>query len=357
MSIVANTYAHVIGVDTHAQTHTVALIDPSTAAVTAVQSFATSPAGLKRALSWITRHTVTLAATLVVIEGIGSYGAGIARLATAAGLRVVEPSPIAKALRSGRGKSDPIDAELIARSVLAIDTDRLRVPRSDQGQRAAIRTLLAARDQLTAHRTTVVNMLTALLRTTTLGFEVDARACLTITQIRTIAAWRERTEPIATAIDRSEARRLARAILAADIDLKDNKALIHTLLPATPAAVLLPEAGIGPITAATIYTSWSHAGRIHSEAAFASLAGVSPLPASSGNTTRHRLNRGGDRRLNAALHTITLTRMRIDPDTRAYIARRQAQGLTTKEIRRILKRYIARHLYRTLTTASANTPA
>ncbi|WP_084104869.1 transposase, partial [Demequina sp. NBRC 110056] len=249
-----------------------------------------------------------------------------------------------------------IDAELIARSVLGVDTSRLRQPRTDQGERAALRILLAARDQLTGHRTTTINMLTALIRTTALGIELDARASITTTLIRTIAAWRTRTEPVATAIARAEAARLAKTILATDADLKANQAHITSLLPATPAAALLTETGIGPITAAAIYVSWSHAGRLRSEGAFAALAGVSPLPASSGNTTRHRLNRGGDRRLNAALHTITLTRMRIDQATRDYIARRQTEGLTLKEIRRILKRYIARHIHRTLTHATATMP-
>jgi transposase len=111
--------------------------------------------------------------------------------------------------------------------------------------------------------------------------------------------------------------------------------------------VLLNNTGIGPVTAAVAYTTWSHAGRVRSEAAFAALAGVNPIPASSENTNRHRLNHGGDRRLNHALHMAVITRMTHDPDTRAYIEPRRAEGHTTKQIRRSLKRYLARHLYRT----------
>ena len=117
------------------------------------------------------------------------------------------------------------------------------------------------------------------------------------------------------------------------------------------AAVLLERTGIGPMTAAIALTAWSHPGRVRSEAAFACLAGVNPIPASSGNTTRHRLNRGGDRRLNRALHMATIVRMTHDPETRAYVEKRRAEGRTTKEIRRILKRYLARQIYRTLNAA------
>ncbi len=124
------------------------------------------------------------------------------------------------------------------------------------------------------------------------------------------------------------------------------------LVQASQAVPLLTKIGIGPVTAAIALTAWSHPGRIRSEAAFAALAGVNPIPASSGNTVRHRLNRGGDRRLNKALHIATLTRMTHDPETRAYVERRQAQGRTTREIRRCLKRYLARQIYRTLNTTT-----
>ena len=120
--------------------------------------------------------------------------------------------------------------------------------------------------------------------------------------------------------------------------------------------MLLDKVGVGPVTAAVVITAWSHEGRLRDEAAFASLAGVNPIPASSGNTVRHRLNRGGDRRLNRALHMAVITRMTHDPETRAYVERRRAEGRTNREIRRILKRYLARQLFRTLNaTASAET--
>ena len=123
-----------------------------------------------------------------------------------------------------------------------------------------------------------------------------------------------------------------------------------TQLVAAEAPRLLELTGVGAVVAASVLIAWSHPGRVRSEAAMASLAGTCPIPASSGNTTRHRLNRGGDRRLNRSLTTITIVRMRVDPATRAYVARRRAEGRTTKEIMRSLKRYITRQLYRTLAT-------
>ena len=111
---------------------------------------------------------------------------------------------------------------------------------------------------------------------------------------------------------------------------------------------LLDEPGVGPIVAAQLLVVWSHHGRVRSEAAFARLAGVAPVPANSGQTIRHRLSRGGDRQLNRALHTVILHRRQHDPATKDYIARRIGEGKTRREATRLLKRYLARHLYRTL---------
>jgi transposase len=129
-----------------------------------------------------------------------------------------------------------------------------------------------------------------------------------------------------------------------------NRAHLDTLV-AEQGPKLTTLTGVGSVVAAAVLIAWSHPGRVRSEAAFAAIAGACPIPASSGNTVRHRLNRGGDRRLNRALHTIVLVRMRIDPATRAYVAKRRAQGRTTKEIMRSLKRYVARQLFRSLPTA------
>lgn len=342
MAIVAESFTCVVGVDTHARTHTLAVVTAATGAVVATATFPTSPAGLARAVTWITKRAV--GPTLVVIEGIGSYGASLARKAADAGFQVVEAHVTGP--REATGKDDTQDAIRIARTITGQDLTQLRHPRADQGIRAALRVLVVAREQLNTERTAAINALNALVRATDLG--IDARRRLTRKQITQITTWRARHEPVEVRVARTEAIRLARRIRTADTDLAANKAEITTLVAASPAATLLHRIGIGPITAAIIMMAWSHPGRVRDEAAFAALAGVNPIPASSGNTTRHRLNRHGDRRLNKALNTIVVTRMRHDPDTRAYAAHRTAQGRTTRDTKRILKRYIARQIFRAL---------
>lgn len=309
-------------------------------------SFPASPAGLDRARTWIA-HRAGQQAALVVIEGIGSYGAGLSDRVLTAGFPLAEPSVMGSADRRGVGKTDDLDAARIARSVLSVDIDRLRRPRAD-GSRVAMRVLVVAREQMTCERTRTINALTALVRTVELG--VDARKSLTYSQLKEIAAWRARCEDATTATCRAEAVRLAKRIRALDAELVDNRksldALVKTNAPELTAAV-----GVGAVVAATVLIAWSHAGRVRSEAAFASLAGTCPVPASSGNTVRYRLNRGGDRRLNRALTTVVIVRMRVDPQTRTYVERRRGEGRTTKEIMRSLKRYVTRQLFRTLATA------
>ena len=153
-------------------------------------------------------------------------------------------------------------------------------------------------------------------------------------------------------VARVEANRLAKRVAAADRDLAANSKQMTALLASSPAAGLLDQPGIGPVTAAVAFTAWSHPGRVRSEAAFASLAGVNPIPASSGNTVRHRINREGDRRLNRALHMAVVARVRMDPATRTYVQNRTAEGRTPREIRRCLKRYLARPIYRQLNAAA-----
>jgi len=284
-----------------------------------------------------------------VIEEANSCGAQLARNVTDTGYRVVEAARMSGG-RHGIGKSDPIDAHRIAAAVLSLPADQLRNPRQDEGVRAATQILLNVRDELAGERTRVVNARTALLRITDLG--IDVRRPLGARRIAEISRWRTREEHIATATARTEAIRMAKRILDLDAELGENMARIHELVHDSPAADLLHRTGIGPVTAARTLVVWSHPGRIISEAAFAAVAGVNPIPASSGNTTRHRLNRGGDRQLNRALNVIAMVRMVHDPNTRAYVDRRRAEGKTDREIRRILKRYLARSIYRHLNAAS-----
>ena len=283
---------------------------------------------------------------LWAIEGVGTYGARLARAVTDAGYDVTEAPRMNARGRRGIGKSDPLDAAAIGTAVLGLEESQLRAPRRDEGTRAGLRILSAARDQLTRDRTLNANALLALLRAYDLG--IDARKPLVPAQIATITRWRERQEPMELSIAREEAVRLARRVLEVATQLAVNQKRMTELIQQSPAAPLLEMVGAGAVTVATVLTAWSHPGRVRSEAAFASLAGVNPLPASSGNTVRHRLNRGGDRRLNRALHTITMTRMVHDPGTRDYVAKRTQEGRSYREIRRSLKRYLARTIYRQL---------
>ncbi|MFT4084267.1 MAG: IS110 family transposase [Nocardioides sp.] len=351
MTIVAHAHPFVIGVDTHARTHTLALLVAGTGELIATEQFPTTDAGLNRAIAWAARRTGGDLDTLWVIEGIATYGARLASTVTRAGYEIVEAARMDARAHRDTGKSDPLDARRIAAAVLSLEPDQLRRPRSDDGIRAALRTLVTAREHMTTERTATVNALTALLRATALS--IDARKPLTTSQIGEVARWRTRSEDLAILTARAEAVRLAKRVIALNDELAVNHAQMASLIRASKAAVLLDRTGIGPVTVAVVYTAWSHAGRVRSEAAFAALAGVNPIPASSGNTTRHRLSRGGDRRLNRALHMAVVTRMTHDPDTRAYVERRRAEGRTTKEIRRCLKRYLARQLYRALETLHA----
>ena len=278
MTIVAHAYPFVIGVDAHARNHAVAVLACPTGELLDETQFPATVAGLQRAVSWVARR--------------------------------------------------------IAQSVLAVDVAMLRRPRADDGVRAAVRVLIASRDHISTERTSAANALTALIRVADLG--IDARRPLTAAQITAMAAWRARDEDLATTVARKEAGRLAKRVIAADRELAANTKQMTDLLNASPARVLLDQPGIGPVTAAVALAAWSHPGRVRSEAAFASLAGVNPIPASSGNTVRHRINRGGDRRLNRALHMAAVTRIRMDPRTRAYVERRTAAGRTPREIRRCL---------------------
>jgi transposase len=349
MTIVADAYDYVIGVDTHAAKHTLAVLETRTGAVMAQGTFPTTAAGLVRAATWITRHTrgADIDKVLVAMEGTGSYGAGFTRQLSTRGYRVTEVEQPTRKDRRGRGKTDDIDAVLAARSVTGTDPARLRAVRSLDGLRAALRVLKVARDQMDRERTRTINALTALVRMVDLG--VDARKTLTAAQIRTVAAWTTGSKDPVAEITRAEAIRLATHITGLDAQLTANyRSLAQVTAQLVPE--LLARPGVGPVSAAGFLLAWSHPGRVHSEAAMAALAGTCPIPASSGQTNRYRLNRGGDRQLNRTITTIATNREKFDPTTKAYVARRTQEGKSKLEIRRCLKRYITRELYRLMNT-------
>ena len=346
--IVADVYTYVVGVDTHAATHHYAIIEARTGGLIDHAEFPTHTAGLLRAADWIARRTAEATAgevdrVLVSIEGTRSYGAQLTAVLSQTGYRVVD-APTPKRER-GSGKNDQIDAVVAARGSLHKHLDQLADARSGETS-ATLQVLLSARNSITGERTRAINALTALLRVHDLG--VDARRKPTRQTIRSIAAWRTRRGDTPTqAVARREAIRLATRILALDAEATSNDKQLHDIVAAT-APTLLDLPGVGPVNAATVLTAWSHPGRVRNEASFAKIAGVCPLEGSSGRRHEHRLNRTGDRQLNRALHSIASNRMKYHPATRDYVARRTAESLTKPRIRRCLKRYIAREIYRHL---------
>ena len=226
--IVSEQYQYVIGVDTHAATHTLAVLAAPSGAIVDQDTFPTTPSGLGRALSWIARR-VGEASVLVVVEGTGSYKAILAERLELAGYRVVEAARVPAGGQRGVGKSDTLDAARITRAVLGLSEDQLRTPRTlsaggdaSGGARVALRVLVVARDQMAGERTRAINSLTALLRTVDLG--MDARKPLTAAaQLTTIAGWRDREEDLARRTCRAEAVGLARRITTLGIDLATNK--------------------------------------------------------------------------------------------------------------------------------------
>ncbi len=345
----------VIGVDTHRDTHQVEIALPTGTPIATV-TISNDSAGFAALLGWIFDHAPG-PRLVVSIEGTRSYGVGLARAVAAAGLMVIECEQPHRKTRRGKGKSDPIDAHLAVLAALRCDVERLPTPRAD-GDREALRILLGARHDLSTAHTAQTNRLRALLLG---GEDTDrqlARGALSETVLAALARRRSpRDADRAQAVRHGELRRLAVALREGSRALQANRTQLAAIV-ADLAPGLTDRRGIGPVSAAQVIISFSHPGRCRSDAAFAALAGTSPLAASSGRTTRHRLNRGGDRALNRAVHTIALTRMRCCERTRAYVTRRTAEGKTHREIRRCLKHYITRELYRALTTTMtpANSP-
>ncbi len=330
----------VIGVDTHKHTHTAAALR-STGAVLDHLTVPADPAGYRRLIAFGQRHR----ATLWAIEGTGSFGAGLTAALLAGRERVVEVDRPQRPARRGGVKSDDIDAVRAARQALA--GVGLSEPRC-RGEREAIRVLLATRAQAVEFRTRAISALHALVTSAPDGVRERLRALPLGQLLRTCAGLRrsarQNAEEFATVV---AMRSTARRALACEQEAAELETQLQGLLRQL-APELLDQLGIGPVVAGQLIASWSHHGRVRSEAAFAKLAGVAPIEASSGTVLRHRLNRSGDRQLNRALHTIVLVRMRQDPATKAYLQRRLAEGKTIREIKRCLKRYVARQLFRQL---------
>jgi len=340
----------VIGVDTHVNTHTAAVVDTRTGGVLAELTVPTTPAGYTRLVELADQHSALRA---WAIEGTGGHGAGLARVLADRGEVVVELDRPQRAARRNGAKSDPLDAARAARE--ALSRTRLGTPRTG-GERQALSVLLAARRSAVEASTDAQRQVFSLviaapdkIRDKFAGMNLP-QMITTAAALRLHSSWDAETCTTVTVL-RSLARRARTLTIEADEHAKAILALVRAWRPD-----LLDLPGVGPITAAVVLCAWSHPGRIHSEAAFAMLAGAAPIPANSGQVTnRYRLNRYGDRQLNRALHTIALSRTRYHQPTRDYIARRTTEGKTPREIKRCLKRYIARDLYRRLENPPATT--
>lgn len=344
MTMLAERVEIVIGVDTHKHTHTAAVVAAGTGAAVEHLAVSTDPAGYQQLVDLAGRHG---SRRLWAIEGTGGYGAGLTRHLAGLGEEVIELDRPERPARRHGAKSDPLDAVRAAREALA--RPRLAQPRT-QGTRAALSVRLTARRSAVESASDAQRQLSALviaapeqLRSRFRGRSARELVA-TAARLRINPRWDPETTSTATVL-RSLARRSQQLNTEADEHERAIRALVVSWRPD-----LLEVFGVGPIVAAVVLCAWSHPGRCHSDAAFAMLAGAAPIPASSGQTTRHRLNRSGDRQLNRALHTIALNRLRYDDTTRAYAQRRRAEGKTDREIRRCLKRYIARQLYRQLET-------
>jgi transposase len=258
---------------------------------------------------------------------------------------VVEIDRPARPARRDGAKTDELDAVRAARE--ALSREHLAAPRA-RGDREAMRVLLTARQGAIVARTKAIGQLKALIVNAPQQLRDQLRRGTTDQQLDRCA--RLRTLPSHSVEHRATVRAIravARRALFLEAEAAEHETELEQLVvAASPELLELP--GVGVITAAQFIISWSHPGRIRSEAAFASLAGVAPIPASSGNTVRHRLNRSGDRQLNRALHTVALSRMQHHEPTRTYAARRTAEGKSNREIKRCLKRAIAREIYRHL---------
>ncbi|RSD24465.1 IS110 family RNA-guided transposase [Amycolatopsis eburnea] len=333
------------GVDTHLDTHTAAVLDPI-GRILGTRQFPADPAGYTALLDWM--HTFG-PLRRVGVEGTGAYGAGLARQLHRKQVEVIEVDRPHRKTRRFQGKSDPIDAIAAARTALA--AERTGIPKHRDGRVEALRALRVARRSAVEQRADTQRQIRALIVTAPDPLRERLRGLRVPKLITTCAAWRPDTADTAApaTATRLALRSLARRHQQLTTEIADLDQLLHPLVAAiSPRLLAVPGVGTD-VAGQLLVTAGENHDRLTSEAAFAMLCGAAPIPASSGKTTRHRLNRGGDRQANAALYRVVLTRLRWDPRTRAYLQRRTAQGLTKKEIIRCLKRYIARELYRIIT--------
>ena len=322
-----------VGVDTHKEVHVAVALDALGVELDSREITATA-AGYRSLLCWAQE----LGMPAFAVEGTGSYGAGLVRFLERAGVSVYECERPRRQERR-RGKSDLIDAALAARRLLS--GERLSLPRGG-GRREDLRLLLLERRGAMQARNAGLNQLSALLVTA----PDHVRARLGALSGDRLAAAAARLRP-SNGVMNGVLRRLGRRVERLSREVAEAERALAALV-AEVAPALLEECGVGPVCGAQLLVSSGNPGRMRSEASFAALAGTSPVDASSGKQRRHRLNRGGDRQLNWALHVVALQRIRHHAETGAYYQRLLAAGKTTREARRCVKRALARHFYQRL---------
>ena len=336
----------VAGVDTHKDTHHVAVLD-LVGRVLADRAFPVTSTGYRQLLDWV--------ADFGVIESFGieltdSYGAGLTRYLTGRGLPVLQVTTTDKAARARRGKTDRLDAIAAAQKVLA--GLARAIPKDTTGSIEAIRMITIVRDSAVKDRTRAINQFQALIITAPAVLREQFQGLTTTAAVKLARSFRP--DPARLAEPTQAAKQALKRLAARIGDLEPEIAAAQKELAALVGAVaptLLGRPCIGPITAARLLmTASSNVTRIHSEAAFARLCGAAPIPVASGKTHRMRLHRGGDRQANYALHMIIIGRLKNDPATQAYCDKKLGQSHSKKDAIRALKRYVAREVFHLLKT-------
>jgi len=338
------------GVDTHGATHHAAVVD-QVGRHLGDHEFPATASGYRHLMTWAKSFGEV---QCVGVEGTGTFGAALTRVLLSHGLKVVEVDRPDRKLRRYRGKSDPTDA--YAAALAALSGRATATPKARTGVVESIRALRVVRRSAVKARTQTVNQIKALMITAPEQLRDQLRELSLSRLIHTCARFRpgsDLTDPsVAT---KTALRTLARRHEALSVEISEaDKALAGLVGSAAPQLLELPGVGV-EVAGQLLVTAGDNPDRLRSEGAFAQLCGVAPLPASSGRTDRHRLNRGGDRGANNALYTIVLSRLRHDEATRDYAQRRRSQGLSSREIIRCLKRYVAREIHRHL-VATLDTP-
>lgn len=336
----AHPLGNVPGIDTHADTHTAVIVDHLGKQL-GVFEFHSTRSGFRQFLRWA--QSFGELDGRVGIEGTGAYGAGLARFLVENGFIAIEVNRPNRQHRRNHGKSDPADALAAARAVISGQAEALA--KDMTGLVETVRVLHVARRSAVKAKTAAANQMKDLVLTAPDQVRDTLRGLTATQRVRLCARWRPGPVTDPTSACRQALHVLAKRWIGLRDEIKATEKQMLVLLEEL-APTLLAERGVGiDVAARLVIAAGENPERLHSEAAFAALCGTSPVDASSGKTRRHRLNRGGNRSANNALHTVVLHRARRCPETRAYIEKRRSEGKTDREIWRCLKRSLARRFH------------